>query len=47
LWVYCRTPTADEKQAALELLPAPPDRRKGVEDLFWVLLNTPEFLFVD
>jgi len=47
LWVYCRLPTADEKQAALELLPAPPDRRKGVEDLFWVLLNTPEFLFVD
>ncbi|MFN6105974.1 MAG: DUF1549 and DUF1553 domain-containing protein [Planctomycetaceae bacterium] len=47
LWVYCRPPTADEKQAALELLPAPPDRRKGVEDLFWVLLNTPEFLFVD
>jgi len=47
LWVYCRLPTAEERQVALELLPAPPDRRKGVEDLFWVLLNTPEFSFVD
>jgi hypothetical protein len=22
-------------------------RRNGIEDLFWVLFNTPEFLYVD
>lgn len=46
LWVYSRLPTDDEKKGALEFLPER-DRRRAVEDLFWVLLNTPEFSFVD
>jgi hypothetical protein len=28
-------------------LPAREQRRAAVEDLFWALLNTPEFLFID
>ncbi|MCY2967618.1 MAG: DUF1549 and DUF1553 domain-containing protein [Planctomycetota bacterium] len=47
LWIYCRLPTTSEKQTAVEFLPGKPERRRGVEDLFWVLMNTPEFTFVD
>jgi hypothetical protein len=47
LRVYCRFPTDDEKKAALEFLPERDQRRRAVEDLFWALLNTPEFLFLD
>jgi hypothetical protein len=47
LWVYSRLPTDDEKQTALEFVPAGDGRRRAVEDLFWVLLNTPEFSFID
>lgn len=47
LRVYSRFPSDDEKKAALEFLPARDQRRRAVEDLFWVLLNTPEFMFLD
>ena len=47
LRVYCRPPAAEEAKIALATLPAPDQRREAVEDLFWALLNTPEFLFVD
>jgi len=47
LLVYSRLPTDDEKQAALEFLTKGDQRRRAVEDLFWALLNTPEFLFLD
>ena len=47
LWVYCRLPTTDESDRATARLASSPDRRKGVEDLFWALINTPEFLFID
>ena len=47
LWIYSRYPTAEEKQQALAFLPEPAARREAVEDLFWALLNTPEFLFID
>jgi hypothetical protein len=47
LLIYSRFPTADEKQAALEFLAEGSGRRRAVEDLFWALLNTPEFSFVD
>jgi hypothetical protein len=47
LLVYSRMPSADEQQRALEILPERDQRRRGVEDLFWALLNTPEFSFID
>ena len=47
LWIYSRYPTAEEKAAAIEFLPDGPTRRRDVEDLFWGMLNTPEFSFVD
>jgi hypothetical protein len=47
LLVYSRLPTADEKETAVLLLRERENRRGEVEDLFWALLNTPEFLFVD
>ena len=47
LLVYSRLPNADEQQRALEFLPERDQRRRSVEDLFWALLNTPEFSFVD
>ena len=47
LRVYCRPPTADEARIALTTLPERDQRREAVEDLFWALLNTPEFLFID
>ncbi len=47
LLTYCRLPSAQEKQLAVASFPAGKDRRQAVEDLFWVLMNTPEFYFVD
>lgn len=47
LRVYCRAATEHEETAALKFFPQSGDRRPAVEDLFWALLNTPEFLFID
>ena len=47
LLVYSRFPATEERQVASELLPERSQRRRAVEDLFWALLNTPEFSFVD
>ena len=47
LLVYCRLPRADEAERALAFFTGANDRRAAVEDLFWALLNTPEFLFID
>ena len=47
LRVYCRPPTADEATIALATLPERDERRAAVEDLFWALLNTAEFLYID
>jgi hypothetical protein len=47
LLTYCRFPTEDEAREALGFVSGHADRRAAVEDLFWALLNTPEFLFVD
>ena len=47
LLTYCRFPRDEERKLALAYLPDGPQRRRAVEDLFWVLLNTPEFSFVD
>ena len=47
LLVYCRRPTDAELQTATSRLNASANRRPAVEDLFWALLNSPEFLFID
>lgn len=47
LRIYGRQPTADELKIAAAMLPARDQRRTAVEDLFWALLNTPEFYFID
>lgn len=48
LTVYGRFPAEDERQGAATLLGvAAEQRRQAVEDLFWALINTPEFVFED
>ena len=47
LRIYCRPPTTAEMTKAAAILPAKESRRPNVEDLFWALMNTPEFYFVD
>jgi len=46
LLVYGRFPTQEELQKAAAIIPDK-ERRGAVEDLFWALLNTPEFLYID
>jgi hypothetical protein len=45
LAAFARVPTAAERQTALEYLQKQTDRRRGMEDLLWALLNTREFMF--
>lgn len=47
LLIYSRLPTDEEKQKLVALLPAREERRRVVEDVFWALLNTPEFYYID
>lgn len=46
LLVYSRFPTQGELEKAVAIVPDK-DRRPAIEDLFWALLNTPEFLYID
>ncbi len=46
LLVLSRLPNEEEAVRATATLPEK-DRREAVEDLFWALLNSPEFYFVD
>ena len=45
LAAFARFPTTAERQTALDYLQKQPDRRRGLEDLLWVLINTREFMF--
>lgn len=47
LRVYSRPPTQSELATAKELLSDSKEKRARMEDLFWALLNTPEFYFID
>ncbi|MGE3405769.1 MAG: DUF1549 domain-containing protein [Pirellulales bacterium] len=40
-----RSPDADELATASQFVAAAPNRREGLEDLLWTLLNCPEFAF--
>jgi Protein of unknown function (DUF1549)/Protein of unknown function (DUF1553) len=45
LSALCREPTPEEWKAAQAHLGEVRDRRAGLEDVFWAVLNTKEFLF--
>jgi len=47
LYIRClsRKPTAEEQQKLAQTVAAAPDTRQGLEDVFWALLNSREFLF--
>ncbi len=46
LYLRClaRTPSKDELQTCRDYLAGIEERREGMEDIFWVLINTAEFL---
>jgi hypothetical protein len=47
LYVRClaRVPTAKERAEVMKLVDAEKDKQKALEDVFWALLNTREFMF--
>jgi hypothetical protein len=45
LQAFSRLPDADELDVALRHLAAQPDKKQGLEDIVWALINTKEFLF--
>jgi hypothetical protein len=45
LAAVCRTPTTQELEAARKHVESSEDRRMGLEDVGWAVLNTKEFLF--
>jgi hypothetical protein len=42
---YCRQPTARERSETVAVVADASDRRQALEDVFWALLNSPEFIF--
>ena len=42
---YCRKPTERERIETITTVQSSPDRRAALEDVFWALLNSPEFIF--
>jgi hypothetical protein len=45
LWTLARAPSAKERQEWISYFSRSGDRRKALEDLGWVLINSKEFLF--
>ncbi len=47
LYIRCltRKPTADEVQKVLAAVKEEPDQRKALEDVFWAIMNSREFIF--
>jgi hypothetical protein len=47
LYIRClsRKPTAEEAKRIQSKLAAAPEKTKALQDLFWALLNSNEFLF--
>jgi len=45
LWTLARYPTAEEQRTVEGFLARKSAKRQAYEDLFWVLINTKEFLF--
>jgi hypothetical protein len=41
----CRKPTADEREKLLALVTAAENPQAGLDDVFWAILNSREFLF--
>ena len=41
----CRLPTDKERAEIAAILAEQPDKQKALEDVFWALLNSREFLF--
>ena len=44
LWTLARLPTEDERQAMVKHVTASASAEEGMKDIFWVLMNTNEFL---
>ena len=43
---FTRLPSAAEQKTATDIITKTPNRRKGLENLLWAMLNSREFLFV-
>ncbi|MEI6164282.1 MAG: DUF1549 and DUF1553 domain-containing protein [Planctomycetota bacterium] len=42
---FCRSPDENELTDTLAIVESAPDRRQALEDVFWALINSPEFIF--